>query len=1714
MHISAEQLAPILDLYERGLYLQAYRVAEQLAPLAEWQGTDAKVLAGRLAYTLGSSKLAHRHHLSAWRNDRTHAEAQYFYARVMLDRHGPLRAWYFLKQHSELSAATPALLADWYGLRALVVGSLRDFEEAEQWLAKAEAADPNEAYIWVEKSSLLELQDRYEEALQAAQHALELRPWYRPAVQATAQLYVLLDREQDALMLLSEAAAQLESAAIVAQLAQLQSDLELHKAARTNWERFIEFSPLLEEDDFKWLNGRRSDAAYMCGDFAEAQTLAEKTDSHFFKQVAKHLKKTDGAAPRRVLPVNFIRQHHLTCAPATLTMISRFWQRAAEHLSVAEQICYGGTTDYSERKWAADNGYVTREFCVNLDDSVKLIERGVPFTLATVDPGNAHLQAVIGYDKRRGTLLLRDPYVSSLGEALGEGLLKHYRSSGPRGMALVPREQAALLDGLDLREAGLYDELYAIQDALEKHQRTAAETVWQRLKEAYPEHRLTHWARLVMAWYDEDHTQILACVEKLLELFPEDANLKMSKIYSLRVLTRRSERLAYLEELCQWPVKDEKTAAGDEAKQPGTDDAEQAASDTDSDDEEEDEARRKKDPSRFFDPLFWQQYAEELSDDARTQKRALRFLQRVLRYRPTDPHSIYLVANIYWSQRRFAEACELYRIAACLKDTSEQYVHGYFIAARQQRQTPAALKLLEDRVQRFGKRSGLPARTLSNAYEQVDDEARALQVLATGLQMRPDDGDLLLYAADAHSRYGNFAQANALLAQAKEKASRSSWLRGAAMIAVYQGQLPQALQLWREVLAGEPLAPDANRHTARLLAETAGEAAAIEFLRDVTQRFPHSVPLHQMLVEWLREQPEEAIKVLRHVVEIDPMDAWAQRELAFRLAQLQHYDEATQMAEQAFQLEPENPYSYCTRGSVHAAAGRVEAAKADFRHSLKLSVDTDYALTELAALSHTPAERRATFELIQQELINQVTSGDGLLAYRQQAKDTLDAEEVLRFLQTALEARPDLALAWSAVIEQLVDLQRLDEALQLAEQATQRFPLVPRLWLELAQVQRVRLNTPGEIEALQQALRINPSWGAAAQQLAEAFERAGDRQKGKDLLERACALTPLDHFNHGCLADLLWHLGEKEEALKRIQRAITLEPGYDWGWRVLRDWAQELKKPELAVECARHLTTQRPGSPQAWLTLANTITDPRALNERLAAIDEALRLQPHSVEAYRLRVRVLTEAKRFDEARAACRPAVFGDQPPADLRIMAANVEAERGEVIEAVKILRALVKDEPNYFPAWYQLADWFRTTDEHGAYLEAAEAMAKLMPHYPLALGYLSEARIRTQDRDGAKQSLQRALQLDPNYEYAGTTLFDLQLEDREFDAAEATVQRLRQYLGGDETKLRELKLALARDDYDTARQRFRELCLSESDSRSELDQAVAANEDDRWQKIVDEVLETFLDTAQANTNAAILWIERCASRKQWERCQGWLEALAAAGPELEERWRKASIAWLGTLAEGRQKHRLRSYVETYRAALHADDKAWAQVGYNFYEIGDVRTALDWMRDWQKRTKLEPWMLWNLALALRQNKHERESRAVSQHALTLPPDHMTDPHLLLLAVDDLLRNEYESGQQRLAHINVGALREWDRFLYDLATALLDADHQRNTLQVSHRSIIERLFDLRREAKFVETSPVLRELHRRTVWHVARQSGSWWLQLTAGLRLALLAGWYGVFGD
>ncbi len=1656
MFIPSSELGRVAELYDQGLYLQAYRVAQSTAPLNEWEGTEARLLAGRLASNLGALELGRTHHIRAWRHDRSHREACYFYARVINEFRGPLAALKFMRQCGELSGAPPQSQAEWLSLEAYLLGLLRDFDAAEDRLMRAEKLDPASAWVSVERAALLELEDRYEESLAASRRALSLHPWYRPAVLSAAHTLSLLGRDAEALALLKEAAEKIESNAVLAQLAGLQFELGHYTEAQESLEQFAKLSPLIEPDVSRWLNSFRSDVAYHCGEIEKATLYAEASDAPFHQRLVERLRQAPVESRRVLLPVPFTRQHHMTCAPATIATISRYWNKPADHLSLVEAICYDGTPAYSERIWAEQHGWTVREFCVNWEDAVALLDRGVAFTLTTVEPANAHMQAIIGYDSRRRTLLARDPYVRSLSEFAADEMIENYRSTGPRGMALVPSEKALVLDGLELKEAELYDQLFQVQCALMRHERATALAVLQAMSGAAEGHRLTLQAQLALAAYDDDQTKLLSCYERLLELFPDDINLKLNKLACLRTLARRSERLDLLKAICA---------------------------------------------EKDSHPLFWQEYAQELSSNAQQHPAALGLLRRAFRAQPLEARNFFLQANILWAHHRFDEALELYRFAACLKDTDEQFAHSYFIASRHFHQTETALRFLESRFQRFGRRSSLPVRTLFWAYEQLDRMSEAFATLEAGLALRPDDMDLVLFAAEAHARHGKYDQAAELLSRAESISHSTLWLRTAAAIASYRGDLAAALSFGRRILEIEPLAIDTHRQVAQLLAETESREAAIAHLREVSARFPYNYALHQILVEWLRDDPPAAEAALRHLIEIDPMDGWARRELALALCKQRRFDQAQAEAWQAYQLEPDSFFSFNVLGKVYAEAGEIEAAKASYREAIRLSADNEYAIGELVALATSRAERRAVLQFIKEELAQQVTFGDGILAYRDHAKDTLEAEELLTTLREALKARPDLWQAWSAVIWQLVDMQQLDEALQLAEQATAAFPLIPRLWYDLSLVHQAQLNRRGEIAALQEALKINPGWGIAARQLAEAHQKEGELDKARTILEQATAYAPLDPYNHGCLADVLWKLGEKEQALAQLQRVLALEPDYGWGWNVLREWSKQLNRPEVATNFARDLTTQRAGEARSWLILARMLTDPQDLPERLAAIDHALALSPRSVEAHTLRVQLLAEAKRFDEAQAACHPPVFGDELPLDLRSSEVGVIAQRGKLREAARKMRALLDDEPNYYAGWSQLADWCRALEWTRDYLEAARAMAQLAPNYYLALGYLGDALMLNGYRQEAKEALRRAMILEPGYEYASATLFNLRMEDGELEQAHEVLELLRKHVGSETTSLCEVKLAARMRHREAAEESFRQLCLSSTQARNLFDEAVSAMAEANWNEIVDRVLDETLALPAANPLVGAMWAERLTARRGFRRCRKRLETR----PEKGELWHEASIAYLDALAKAQKRRLALHFIWQHQHQLRSKTFTWGQVGYVLLSLEEIEATIKWLADWPNRLDAAPWMLWNLALALRLANREQEAEAVSLHALRLSPDSFTDAHAALLALDGALSCQVAAAAERLAGLNASTLREWDRFVYELASELLDFHRALDERKARLSSAINHLIWLGENKPFFWGSNMLTRLHRRAVYHIALSHGNIFITLGATLRLAML---------
>src|SRR6185295_11162255 len=163
--------------------------------------------------------------------------------------------------------------------------------------------------------------------------------------------------------------------------------------------------------------------------------------------------------------------------------------------------------------WAEHNGWVTREFTVTIDAARTLIDRGLPFTLATVEPVSAHLQAVIGYDTTLQTVIVRDPLRRSSRELPVEMLAERYAATGPRGLVLVPEDQAARLDDLVLPDSEQYDCHHRLQRALVDHDRDKARCCEHVMVERWPCHRLTHWAAFSIAAYDGDDSRCLKAID-------------------------------------------------------------------------------------------------------------------------------------------------------------------------------------------------------------------------------------------------------------------------------------------------------------------------------------------------------------------------------------------------------------------------------------------------------------------------------------------------------------------------------------------------------------------------------------------------------------------------------------------------------------------------------------------------------------------------------------------------------------------------------------------------------------------------------------------------------------------------------------------------------------------------------------------------------------------------------------------------------------------------------------------------------------------------------------------------------------------------------------------------------------------------------------------------------------------------------------------------
>jgi len=303
----AEVLRVVRDLYERGQTVEALRQAEAFAPLAAWGGSEPCVLAARIAANAGAPRLSLRLILRARRANPSNLEALAHYGYELLNRRGALAAWQALRTCPEADHAPAEPRAELLALKARAAADLRDFANAEVLLERAEALDPNSAWIRLQRAFLLESQDHIEEALAAAQAACARHPhpFYRPGVQTLAHLLQLLDRDDEAIALLREAGAVLRNGPVAGQRYGLLTENGRWPEAEEALEQFVALSPLLEAPGRNWTEAQRARLAYHLGRRAQAAQRAARLDDRFHREFAARLQAAPASPERVQLDVTF-----------------------------------------------------------------------------------------------------------------------------------------------------------------------------------------------------------------------------------------------------------------------------------------------------------------------------------------------------------------------------------------------------------------------------------------------------------------------------------------------------------------------------------------------------------------------------------------------------------------------------------------------------------------------------------------------------------------------------------------------------------------------------------------------------------------------------------------------------------------------------------------------------------------------------------------------------------------------------------------------------------------------------------------------------------------------------------------------------------------------------------------------------------------------------------------------------------------------------------------------------------------------------------------------------------------------------------------------------------------------------------------------------------------------------------------------------------------
>ncbi|MBI2313376.1 MAG: tetratricopeptide repeat protein [Betaproteobacteria bacterium] len=285
------------------------------------------------------------------------------------------------------------------------------------------------------------------------------------------------------------------------------------------------------------------------------------------------------------------------------------------------------------------------------------------------------------------------------------------------------------------------------------------------------------------------------------------------------------------------------------------------------------------------------------------------------------------------------------------------------------------------------------------------------------------------------------------------------------------------------------------------------------------------------------------------------------------------------------------------------------------------------------------------------------------------------------------------------------------------------------------------------IEFLSQAVAIKGDVASFRYALGAALLSAGDLDRAEDCLNTALRLDPAYAEAYNDLACVLQQRGRLREAEDLFRKALQANPRLPQAHFNLATVIEDQDLPEQAIDHYRCALELRPDYPQAHHRLGTALNRLGRIEEAAAAYRRALELEPDGDGAYLLLGNIYAAQGKFeDAAECYCRSLDIDDGSPEKWHRLAIVFQLE-GKLAQAVDCCHKALERDPSHYDSHFVLGTIFRDQGKYEDALKEFQALVRLKPEDSQGLLAIATVHHYWAHSIEAIETYRACLRLDPN-------------------------------------------------------------------------------------------------------------------------------------------------------------------------------------------------------------------------------------------------------------------------------------------------------------------------------------------------------------------------------